>query len=272
MKETPLFFPGDGVSLFGVFAEPARRIGGRPAFVFCHPFGEEKLWTHRACVSFARELVQLGYPVLRFDQRGNGDSDAEFSETSLATAVQDTMSAIETAKRLSGADAVSLLGLRLGGAVAALVADERDDVRHLILWAPIVDGHRFAQELLRVNLATQMALHKEIREDRTVLVARLKDGGTVNVDGYPLSSAFYAQLETLKLADAPRAFAGPCLVVQIERAADAPPAAELTRLQACYRHASHVIVQEEPFWKEIERFYETAPNLSRATLAWLERQ
>ena len=45
------------------------------AFVFCHPLTEEKLWTHRVFVTFARELAAAGHTVLRFDYRGNGDSD-----------------------------------------------------------------------------------------------------------------------------------------------------------------------------------------------------
>jgi len=32
-----------------------------------------------------------------------------------------------------------------------------------------------------------------------------------------------------------------------------------------------VQAQEEPFWKEIERFYDTAPNLFTATLDWMDR-
>ena len=29
------------------------------------------------------------------------------------------------------------------------------------------------------------------------------------------------------------------------------------------------VIREDPFWKEIERFYDTAPNLFAATLDWL---
>jgi len=269
MKETPFFFPGDGVSLFGILHEPAA-AGDRPAFVFCHPFGEEKLWTHRACVSFARELAARGHAVLRFDLRGNGDSSGEFRDSSLETALVDTRTAIATVKRMTGATTVSLLGLRLGASVAALLADECDDVRQLIQWAPVIDGHRFVQELLRINLATQMAMYKEVREDRAALVNQMKEGRTVNVDGYPLSLAFYEQLSAMKLAQSTRRFSGPCLLVQIDRAEGARPLPEVAQLASCYTHATHFVVQEEPFWKEIERFYETAPNLSAATLAWLE--
>ena len=73
--ETPFFFPSTGGgALFGVFHRPAAIDTTRPAFVFCHPLAEEKLWAHRVFVSYARHLAAAGYPVLRFDMTGNGDS------------------------------------------------------------------------------------------------------------------------------------------------------------------------------------------------------
>jgi exosortase A-associated hydrolase 2 len=270
MKETPFFFPGDAGALFGILHEPPSYTD-RPAFVFCHPFGEEKLWSHRACVSFARALAERGHAVLRFDLRGNGDSEGAFADATVTTSIRDTACAIDQAKARTGAAAVSLLGLRLGAAVAALTAETRTDVRHLIQWAPVVDGGRFAQELLRINLATQMALYKEVREDRAALVARMRTGETINVDGYPMSEVCYDALGALKLAAATRSFGGPCLVVQVDKVAGAPQP-ELDRLRGCYEHATLVVVQEDPFWKEIDRFYYEAPNLAAATLAWLEQQ
>jgi alpha/beta superfamily hydrolase len=87
--ETPFFFQGNGYRLFGVFHEasgPKKKEG----FVFCAPFAEEKLWTHRVFVNFARLLAEKGYPVLRFDYMGNGDSEGDFEESSLETMLSDT--------------------------------------------------------------------------------------------------------------------------------------------------------------------------------------
>ena len=221
-------------------------------------------------MSFARELTARGHVVLRFDLRGNGDSEGEFKDSSLTTALSDTRAAIDLVKRRTRRATVNLLGLRLGAAVAALIADERDDVERLVRWAPVIDGHRFVQELLRVNLATQMAVFKEVREDRTALVGQMKQGRTVNVDGYPLSLAFYEQLSALKLGQGPRPFPGRCLIVQIDRVKGAALLAEVAKLGSAYQSGTTLTVCEEPFWKEIERFYEEAPALALATLDWLE--
>ena len=99
--ETPLFFPGVRTPLFGVLHEPATASGALP-FVFCHAFGEEKLWAHRVFVAFARELARRGHAVLRFDCGGNGDSGGDFSQSSLKTNLADIDTAIELLKARSG--------------------------------------------------------------------------------------------------------------------------------------------------------------------------
>jgi exosortase A-associated hydrolase 2 len=267
MTETPFYFMNGERALFGVWHTPTRDISLTP-FVFCHAFGEEKLWTHRVFVSFARRLAAEGHAVLRFDYMGNGDSGGSFSESSLETACADVTCAIEEVRRRTGATQVNLLGLRFGATVASLVAETAPGIEHLVLWAPIVDGARYMQELLRINLTTQMAVHKEIRQDREALVAAMRDGQTVNVDGYDMSLPMYAEVSGVKLAANPKRHVGRCLVVQIDRQ-PGRPAAELSQLAASYQHGAAIFAQEEPFWKEIQRFYDSAPNLFSVTLDWL---
>ena len=267
MTETPFYFSGDDSALFGVLHQPPTP-SGRSAFVFCHPFGEEKLWSHRVYVAFARALAAAGHPVLRFDYAGNGDSDGSFSRSSLATAIADVRAAVGEARRRSGVHAVSLLGLRLGATIASLAAEEIGDIDRLLLWSPVVDGARYMQELLRINLTTQMAVYKEIRRDREALVVALRAGETVNVDGYEMSLNLYEQVSAVKLADAPKRCAAPCLIAQIDRQ-PGRPMPDLTRLAACYSNASIIVAQEEPFWKEIARFYDRAPSLFDETNKWL---
>jgi exosortase A-associated hydrolase 2 len=267
MTETPFFFPNGSYNLFGVFHEPPGR-SSKSAFVFCHPWGEEKLWAHRVFVSFARALAADGHPVLRFDFMGNGDSDGEFTDSTLQTALSDVRCAIAEARRRTGGAAISLLGLRLGATIAAMIADETPDAAHLILWAPIVDGGRYMQELLRINLTTQMASYKEIRQDRAALMAQMQQGRTVNIDGYELTQQHFAEVSAVKLTG-PRAFAGPCLIAQVDRMPAAKVLPEVEQLAAGYGRATLVSLQEEPFWKEILRFYGQAPALAASTTEWL---
>ena len=185
-------------------AEPASR-----AVVMCHPLGEEKLWSHRVFVSFARDLAAAGIAALRFDFRGEGDSDREFHETDLETRIQDTCLAVDALRELVPSVAeVTLLGLRLGASVAAAAAARRSDVARLVLWDPVVDGAAYMQAVLRLNLMYQMAIHRRVIENREALVARLAKGETVNVEGYEVAEPLYRQVTEFRLQDVLRHFAG----------------------------------------------------------------
>lgn len=267
MKETAFYF-GEP-RLFGVF-HAVESPATKPAFVFCHPFGEEKLWAHRVMVSYARDLARAGHPVLRFDYRGNGDSDGDFAASSLTTAVEDVRTAMRQVRTLAQVDRVSLLGLRFGALVAACVAEDEPELRQLVLWAPIVDGARYMQDLLRINLATQLSTYKEVRQDREALVAQLRQGASVNVDGYDMMLPMYDEVSAMTLGKAPRRYAGRCLVVQADR--QDRPQRELVQLVESFPSATLAVAQEEPFWKEIQRFYQEAPNLFACTTDWLSTQ
>ena len=107
--------------------------------MFCHPFAEEKLWSHRVFVNFARELVKIGYTVLRFDYMGHGDSDGKFEESSIETRVSDIKCALQLLReKINDKSKINLLGLRLGATLAAIVAEAAENINRLILWKKII--------------------------------------------------------------------------------------------------------------------------------------
>jgi exosortase A-associated hydrolase 2 len=270
-SETPFFFPNERYRLFGIVHRPVGEPSGE-AWVFCHPFAEEKLWTHRTYVSFARTLAARGAWVLRFDAMGNGDSGGQFHEASLETMLSDINCAIRWLMRQGQPKhGVGLLGLRLGGTMAALVAEHCEDVRTLILWEPIVDGEKYMQELLRVNLTTQTAVYKEIRHNREALVRMMREGATVNIDGYQLAYPCFEQVAGVKLGAEPKRFQGPCLIMQIGRDGQ-QVRQDMASLKERYGAAEIRCVVEEPFWKEIKQWYGKAPALAASTLDWLEQR
>lgn len=267
--ETPFFFPCGDRKLFGVFHAPRAALRG--GFVFCHPFAEEKLWAHRVHVSFARELAARGYAVLRFDHFGHGDSDGLYENATLGRYVEDIDAALAALdERVPEACPVGLLGLRLGASLAAQMAERHPRIQRLVLWDPILEGEKYAQELLLSNLATQLATHGKVVVDRSQLVAQMETGRTVNVDGYEMSHPMYSQVSALRLTGFAKRFAGPALVVQIDRGPK-PLRADIKRFQAEYARAMLLQVVEQPFWKEIKEFYTRAPRLSAATLEWLSQ-
>lgn len=271
MNETPFFLANGSYELFAVRHDPASGATGE-AWVFCHPLAEEKLWAHRVFVAFARRLAGRSHAVVRVDFMGNGDSDGGFESASVETALSDVRCAIDHVRGITGASQVNLMGLRFGATIASLAAERSTDVSRLILWAPVVDGERYMQEVLRTNVATQMAVYKEVRYERTALVDTMRRGETVNVDGYEMSFPLYAEAAAIKLDAAPKRHRGETLVVQIDRQ-PGRPSAELQRLAGTYEHGRLVFAQEEPFWKEIARSYlREAPNLFAVTESWLDEQ
>lgn len=266
-EETPLFFKNGAHRLFGILHAPNRTVERNEGFVFCYPCFEEKLWVQRVFVRYARELAHHGYWVLRFDFMGHGDSDGDFEGATVASRVSDLTSAVDFLRqRLNDGGRVSLLGLRLGAAIAALFAERDPSISRLVLWDPVMDGKSYFQDLLLSNLATQTAVHGKIVATREDLAKRLLDGKTVNVEGYEIGPLFFREICDVQLSGK-KSFAGPCLVVQIGRAHQGLRR-DLADLAAAYQRGTVQQVVEQPFWKELKLYYPAAAALFSATTSW----
>lgn len=280
-NETPFFFAAASRRLFGVLHLPDAGTACTRAIVMSHPFGEEKLWSHRVFVSCARALAERGYAVLRFDYSGAGDSTGDTADASLDAHLDDLAAAVgELLTKCPSVKRVGFIGLRLGAAYAALfcerfAADARYASLHggpLILWECVTDGDAYFMELLRSNMATQMAVYGEVRDNREALMARIRSGVPVNVDGYDIGKAL---LESAGRADllppGPMRHGGPVLVVQIAASEQQKTRDDLQQLANNYPIGTLLRAAEQPFWREIKPFYGRARDLSRVTLEWLEQ-
>jgi len=270
VKETPFFFPNGSYNLFGILHEPETVPNGE-GFVFCHPFAEEKLWSHRVFVNFARELAKIGYTILRFDYMGHGDSDGKFVESSIETRIADIKCALQLVRGKFGPEIkISLLGLRLGATLAALVAEEESDVNRLILWDPIINGQKYMKQMLRINIATQSAVYKEIRFNSEALIQKMKQGETTNIDGYEISWPFFEQTQKINLLDMEKRFPEEAMLIQISKKAGKFKK-NIEKLQSLYPNCDLSIVVEDAFWSEIRVYYYKADNLFQETLNWLRK-
>lgn len=263
MREEFQFLELGGERLFAAHHRPD--LPPQRAVVLCHPLGEEKLWAHRAYVSLARDLARVGVAVLRVDCRGEGDSDREFQAADLDSRVADVGLAIDSLRSWHPtAGDITLLGLRFGAAVAAATAAMRDDVTRLVLWDPVCDGAAYMQSVLRLNLMAQMALHRKVVENRDALVARLEQGGTVNIEGYELAHSLFRQASAFRMDATLAGYPGEVLIAQVDQG-DNPVKPEFAALAEGRANRRVVAVREEPFWKEIRTFYQRAPELTRVT-------
>ncbi len=144
----PFYFGREGAELFGWLhdADPARRQG--LGFLIVNPFGFEEVCAHRSLRHFADAASAAGFPSLRFDLAGCGDSQGDEFESHVPTKwLGSVHDAIDTLKRTGGVSQVLVLGVRLGAMLATLVASERDDVAGLVAIAPVVRGRTYVREL-----------------------------------------------------------------------------------------------------------------------------
>ena len=120
-----------------------------------------------------------GFHVLRFDYAGTGDSYGGPEVMSIARWKEDLGIAIEELMDMAAVDSVWLVGLRLGGSLAAELSN-RPEVAGIVLWDPVLEG------------ASQLAGAKP-----------MKGAADVEVAGLPISPGFRAELTSLDLAEVP---------------------------------------------------------------------
>ncbi len=169
-------------------------VGGAPrrAAVLCPAEGYEALCAHRPWRDLAERLAAAGVPVLRLDYPGTGGAGGgEEVAPDLAGWADAVVAAAAALRRLAGVEAVSLVGLRLGGTVAAMAAG-RVGAASLALLFPVLSGRGHAREL-------------------KVLAQRTAEGPEIL--GYPWSDAALAAVAGLDAAAMLRAGGRPALLL-----------------------------------------------------------
>ena len=249
--EKPFFFENDGLRLFGILHVPTGEGRLYPrGVVFCHPFAEEKTISHRVMTGLARFFCRLGYHVLRFDYRGCGDSEGEFEEANLTTRTEDIKKAILILQQASNAPKVTLLGLRLGATLAALVATKDPGVESLILWEPIVNVRAYFLQFLRMQVMADNLLEGRISKTRESMLRTLKDGNSVEILCFMLSPKCFEEFTAVDMLIQVSGFQGSTLIVNMSR--QKRNRKDLQALFQAYSETDRPVqmleVPERPFW------------------------
>ncbi|HSI40015.1 MAG TPA: SDR family NAD(P)-dependent oxidoreductase [Xanthobacteraceae bacterium] len=254
---TRFYFGAPGRRLFAVSQpSPAKK-----AVVLCNPWGPEYLRAHRSIRQLAGMLHASGYNTLRFDYFGTGDSDGDATAADLATWEADIIAAIDQAKAISGAAKVSLVGMRLGAAVAASVASRLPEaVDNLLLWDPVISGPDY---LVDVNKAAR-------RNQNPIGRARPRpaaQGGGYELLGFPLTARMLEQINAVDVNKLQ-------LLARTKVMASGTPAQykDLQRALAGRRGAPLPIdyVESVPSWLEFEENVGSVPvKLLQRIAEWL---
>lgn len=138
---TPVYISG----CFGML-HPA---GGTRGVLILGSLGDEAMNAYRPLLFLAEGFAQAGCPTLRLDYYGWGDSRGTDEESDR---FPTWLSAISAAARWMcencGVQQLTLVGTRIGAAIAARAACDIPDVEALILLSPVASGRRFLRELI----------------------------------------------------------------------------------------------------------------------------
>jgi alpha-beta hydrolase superfamily lysophospholipase len=223
VKSGPTFFGPPDRRLFGWLHLPSESVERADVgVVLCNPFGYEAMCTHRSLRHFAEAFARAGYPALRFDYDGTGDSAGSDRDPDRVRAWLDSVhEAVETLKAARGVRSVCLLGLRLGAAIAAIAAAERTDCAGLIALAPVASPALYLRELQASQAWSRLGKSPD--------GVRGIDQGDLEASGFLMTASTTAALGRLDLLKQSKAPASHVLV--LERA-DRPPGAWADRLKA----------------------------------------
>lgn len=150
-KTQALFFDVPHGRLFGVYHEPEGRLVRAGAVLLLYPGEQEYKMVHWAYRNLAVQLAKQGWPVLRFDYTGTGDSDGETGTGDLDLWLEDAVAAADFLKKQSGCLHLQVVGVRLGAVVAARLAG-RTPVLNTILWDPPATGKSYLADLDELEL------------------------------------------------------------------------------------------------------------------------
>ncbi len=133
--ETPIVFDCAGDALVGVVHKPDTPGDTGVLVVVGGP--QYRVGSHRQFLQLARALARAGFPVLRFDYRGMGDSEGEFRGFEAAS--QDIAAALDAFQEaVPGIRNIALWGLCDGASAILFYAGQDPRVSRVVLLNPWV--------------------------------------------------------------------------------------------------------------------------------------
>lgn len=197
----PRYFRKIDRPLFAVFHPARGRSESASNVLMCPAIGHEYIRSHWALRSLASNLSRESMNVLRFDYLGIGDSANDMPDVeSLDTWVADTCdAAVELLDEVGKSDKpISIIGLRLGAAIATLAASRLADDgvdTNLILWEPVINGNHFLTEL--------RTMHQQMLDLWVAKVSTENSDSHEEILGFRYTRSLLREIEALNLLETP---------------------------------------------------------------------
>jgi uncharacterized protein len=188
----PFYFGADKKRLFGCYHAPQSGIRRDCAVILCYPMAQEYIRSHRTYRQLAYHLSKFGFPVLRFDFYGCGDSEGNCEEGRIPQWLTDVGSAISEVRERRGLVKVCLVGLRLGGTLSMMAGAQRGDIEGMVLWNPVLSGSVYIEEL--TTLHRERARHSLGKATQGSVTE-----SPTEVLGFPLTDLLLTDLQKIDL-------------------------------------------------------------------------
>jgi uncharacterized protein len=238
----PFYFGPPEKPLWGCYHDPDAEVRRDCAIVVCYPMGHEYIQFHRACRQLASLLCNGGYPVLRFDFYGCGDSSGDCEEGRIDRWLADISAAVGEIRRRCGSMKICLAGLRLGGALSTLAGAARGDIDAMVLWDAVVQGRTYVEELRSLQREMLQRAHLRPAPDETRQEAL----------GFILTDHLLRDLEGIDLLANRRKPANKILVIESHDQPDQNPLTQ--HLKNLHSEVTHQHLPNPQFWHWVEDF------------------
>ena len=196
-RRSAAFIGPEGGRLFSIFHCP---VGGRrDCVLLVPPFAEEMNKTRRMLTLVAQALAARGFLCVLPDLYGTGDSDGDFEDASWDGWRQD-LGRVRSHLLKEGVRVSHAVAVRTGCALLAEAAkQEAWALSSTVFWQPVSDGSRYLRQFLRLRVAASL-MEDDRRETVGELRSRLRDGQSLEVAGYQVSSRLADELDKVSLA------------------------------------------------------------------------
>ena len=258
----PFYFGAPDRPLYGCFHEPRPGLQRTCGAILCPPLWHEYIYSHRAYRQLAVRLSRAGYPVLRFDYYGSGDSGGDEEQGEIPQRLTDISTAVSEMRSRSGLGKVCLLGLRLGGTLSMMSGAQRGDVEGLVLWDPVVTGRAHIKEMRTVHTERLGSLSKPKHG--------IPAGMYGEILGYPLTRSIVADLENIDLLAIRRKPANNTLVIESDGAGDTGGLRE--HLKGTDTHVEYQELPSPRIWLPDREGGLLVPSqILQAVVSWISR-
>jgi pimeloyl-ACP methyl ester carboxylesterase len=205
------------VTMDGMFGH-LHPASGETGVVFCAPWGFDALCTVKFHRLIATDLARRGYPAIRFDYPGEGDSLPVDAGASFDAWVTGAVRAAKELRSRTGCSRVLYYGMGIGAAVALRAGKQDANLAGYVLAASALSGRRYLRET---------ALREKVIEDGLAIDFGYPEGATV-LASFIMDPLLAADLKALKVSIDEMSVGLPALVLaRPENAADIDLAEQL---------------------------------------------